>query len=88
LGGTSLVLDRLPRAGHIERVRDHPAGNRAVHLRRTAQGMATGMAFFGPLGERSHAIVGEFTAEELSVIRRFVTAAAESIRDHPESLEG
>jgi len=87
-GGTSLVLDRLEQAGHIERVRDHPTDNRVVHLRYTEQGMATGMAFFGPLGERTHAILDEFTAEELSVIERFVTAAAASMHDHLESLEG
>lgn len=87
-GGTSLVLDRLQQAGHIERVRDHPTDNRVVHLRYTPQGMATGMAFFGPLSERTHAILDEFTAGELSVIQRFVTAAAASMHDQMESLEG
>ena len=50
--------------------------------------MATGMAAFGPLGERTHAILDEFTAEELSVIRRFVTAAAASRHDHLKRLDG
>jgi hypothetical protein len=33
-------------------------------------------------------VLDEFTAEELSVIQRFVTAAAASMYDHLESLEG
>jgi hypothetical protein len=49
--------------------------------------MATGMAFFGPLGERTYAILDEFTAGELSVIQRFVTAAAASMNGHLASLE-
>ena len=33
-------------------------------------------------------VLDEFTAEELSVIQRFVTAAAASMHDHLGSLEG
>jgi hypothetical protein len=50
--------------------------------------MATGMAFFGPPGERTNAILDEFTPGELAVIQRFITAAAAAMHDHLESLEG
>ena len=86
-GGASLVIDRLEQAGHIRRTRDHPAGNRVVHLRYTDQGKATGLAFFGSLGDRAHAILGSFTDDELSVITRFLTAMADSTRQHVRELE-
>ena len=87
-GGASLVIDRLEQAGHIRRARDHPSDNRVVHLRYTDQGKATGLAFFGSLGERAHAILDGFTSGELQVIARFITAMADSAREHVQELEG
>ena len=87
-GGASLVIDRLEHAGHIRRARDHPTDNRVVHLRYTDQGKATGLAFFGSLGDRTHAILDGFTEEELGVIARFITAMADSARQHVQELEG
>ena len=87
-GGASLVIDRLEQAGHIRRARDHPADNRVVHLRYTDQGRATGLAFFGSLGDRTHAILDGFTEDELQVIARFITAMAGSARQHVQELEG
>jgi DNA-binding MarR family transcriptional regulator len=87
-GGTSYVIDRLERAGHVRRVREHPTDNRIVHLRYTEQGMATGVAFFGPLGERTGRILEQFSEAELATIHRFITGAAESIHDHVTELGG
>ena len=87
-GGASLVIDRLEEAGHIRRARDHPADHRVVHLRYTDQGKATGLAFFGSLGDRAHAILDAFTGDELQVIARFITAMADSARQHVRELEG
>ena len=87
-GGASLVIDRLEQAGHIRRSRDHPADNRVVHLRYTDQGKATGRAFFSSLGGRTHAILDDFTDDELQVIARFITAMADSTRQHVQELEG
>ena len=86
-GGASLVIDRLEAAGHIRRVRDHPTDNRVVHLRYTEQGMATGMAFFGSLGQRTNALLDQFSEEEVQVIRRFLTAAADALHDEVDHLE-
>ena len=86
-GGTSLVIDRLEHAGHIRRVRDHPSDNRVVHLRYTEQGMATGLAFFGSLGDRAHAILDQFGQDELLVIQKFATAMAESVSQQAQDLE-
>jgi DNA-binding MarR family transcriptional regulator len=87
-GGASLVIDRLEQAGHIRRARDHPTDNRVVHLRYTDQGRATGLAFFGSLGDRAHAILDGFTEDELQVITRFITAMADSAHQHVQELEG
>ena len=86
-GGASLVIDRLEQAGHIRRARDHPTDNRVVHLRYTDQGRATGLAFFGSLGDRAHAILDGFTGDELQVIARFITAMADSAHQHLRDLE-
>jgi DNA-binding MarR family transcriptional regulator len=86
-GGASLVIDRLEAAGHIRRVRDHPTDNRVVHLRYTEQGMATGMAFFGSLGQRTNALLDQFSDEELEVIQRFLSAAADALHDQVDRLE-
>jgi DNA-binding MarR family transcriptional regulator len=86
-GGTSLVIDRLEAAGHIRRVRDHPTDHRVVHLRYTEQGRATGVAFFGSLGERTNALLDQFSDAELQVIERFLTGAAAALHEQVRRLE-
>lgn len=86
-GGASLVIDRLERAGHIRRARDHPADNRVVYLRYTDQGRATGLAFFGSFGDRAHAILDRFSDAELQVIAHFITGMADSAAEHARELE-
>lgn len=85
-GGTSLVIDRLEQAGHIRRARDHPADNRVVHLRCTDQGRATGLAFVGSLDDRVNAVLDQVGEDELMVIRKFLTAMAESVHQQAQDL--
>ncbi len=87
-GGASLVIDRLEQAGHIRRARDHPTGNRVVHLRYTDQGRATGLAFFGSLGARANAIMDQFSRQDLQVIAAFIAAMADSAHQQVQDLEG
>lgn len=49
---------------------------------------ATGLAFFGSLGDRAHAVLDGFTDEELRFIARFITAMADSTRQYVRELEG
>ena len=86
-GGTSYVIDRLEKAGHVRRARDHPQDSRVVHLRYTEQGMGTAMAFFGPLGQRTQAVIDQFSPAEQDIILRFITGAAESMKSHLAELE-
>jgi len=87
-GGTSLVIDRLEAAGHIRRARDHPTDNRVVHLRYTDQGRATGMAFFGSLGGRAHAILNQFSPDELETVQHFIGAMADAVHEQVQGLTG
>jgi DNA-binding MarR family transcriptional regulator len=84
--GTSYVVDRLCAAGHVERTRDHPRDNRVVHLRHTQQGRATALRFFGPLGDRTERVMDGFTAAELTVVARFLAAAADATHAHLDQL--
>ena len=84
-GGTSYVIDRLESAGHILRERSE-IDRRVVHLRFTEQGMATGWAFFGPLGARTEEVIDQFDDDELEIILRFLTGAAASMREHLDHL--
>lgn len=86
-GGTSYVIDRLQNAGHVRRVRDHPSDHRVVHLQQTEQGVATGVAFFGPLGRRTDVVLDQFTEQELAIVERFMTAAAAALHEHLLDLE-
>ena len=85
-GATTAVVDRLERAGHLKRVRES-ADRRVVHLRYDAPAMELASSFFRPLVARSHAVMDEFSADELGVILRFMrgvtaaeTAAGSSVR--------
>jgi DNA-binding MarR family transcriptional regulator len=86
-GGTSVVIDRLERAGHVARVRDHPSDNRVVHLRKTPQGMSTAAAFFGPLAARTQALAASYGEAEQEAIARFLDAAATALHEHLAALE-
>ena len=84
--GTSYVIDRLERAGHVVRERSDE-DRRVVRLRYTDQGMATGLAFFGSLGDRANSILDQFGHDELKIIHKFIGAMADSMRDQVKDLE-
>ena len=84
-GATTAVIDRLERAGHLRRTRES-ADRRVVHLRYGEPGMELAAAFFRPLGVRSHAVMDEFTADELETVRRFLSGMHGAITDHHRDL--
>ncbi len=86
-GGASLVIDRLEASGHVKRVRDNPTDNRVVHLRYTDQGRATGLAFFGSLGDQTNTVLDQFSISELAVIERFITAIASTTTEQLTYLD-
>lgn len=79
-GATTRVLDRLAAAGFLTRSRNGQ-DRRVVHVQMTARAWAAVEAFsahLGPVVDRS--LGGAFTADELAVVARFLTAAAEAVR--------
>ena len=86
-GRTSYVIDRLANAGHVRRARDHPHGSRVVHVRDTEQGMGTVTTFFGPLDQRTQAVIDQFSPAEQDTSFRFIAGADESMNAHLIELE-
>jgi len=86
-GGTTYVIDRLERAGHIRRTRGASGDNRVVQLHHTDQGIATALQFFRPLGVAMFGLLDQFDDDELAVVARFAEASAEMLRSHLEDLE-
>jgi DNA-binding MarR family transcriptional regulator len=75
--GTTALVDRLERLGLVRRSRD-TADRRRVLLEVRERAMELGWGFFGPvIGEVTAAAEG-FRADELAVVRRFLTAVLES----------
>ena len=75
------LVDRLERAGHVERVRD-PEDRRRVVLRMTDSAMRAGGEFFGGLQRDLVAAMGAYTDEELAVVRRFLTEMTDVVVRH------
>jgi DNA-binding MarR family transcriptional regulator len=68
---TTAVLDRLERAGHVERVHDAADRRRVlVRMRPAAQDVAT--AFFVPLGRRMRERMAGYDTAELELVAGFL----------------
>ncbi|WP_308049133.1 MarR family transcriptional regulator [Streptomyces sp. TRM72054] len=72
--GTTAVIDRLERLGHVFRVRDEH-DRRRVLLRVSAAAVELGRSFFGPMIEGLLDTLGACSPAERNTIRRFLTAA-------------
>ncbi|PWJ53776.1 DNA-binding transcriptional regulator, MarR family [Quadrisphaera granulorum] len=77
---TTSVVDRLERAGHVQRERDD-IDRRRVHLRITREAMGVAGAFFGPLGQRTDAVMAQFSEAELSAVHRFLVGFSQAMED-------
>ncbi|GAB3196724.1 MarR family transcriptional regulator [Geodermatophilus arenarius] len=75
------LVDRLERAGHVQRVRD-PADRRRVVLQMTAPTTAAGAAHFGGLQRELLAALEDFTDAEVAVVRRWLTAMTDVVARH------
>ncbi|MFF3123838.1 MarR family transcriptional regulator [Streptomyces sp. NPDC057908] len=76
--GTTSVIDRLERLGHLERTRD-PRDRRRVLLNVTPRAVELGRSFFGPLIDDTVAVLREFDESETSAVRRFLSAAHQAV---------
>ena len=84
-GATTAAIDRLERAGHLRRSRES-TDRRVVHLRYGEPGMELAVAFFRPLGVRSHVVMDEFSEDDLDTVRRFLSGMLEAITERHQEL--
>lgn len=70
--GTTAVIDRLERLGHLARVRDD-RDRRRVLLRVEESAKELGRASFGPLIDGTVALLREFDEGGVAAVRRFLT---------------
>lgn len=84
-GATTSVIDRLEVQGHLRRERD-AKDRRRTYLHYGERAMEVGMAFFGPLGERTAPVMAGFSDRELSAIRRFLEQMAQTMAGYRADL--
>ncbi|MER5642715.1 MarR family transcriptional regulator [Kitasatospora sp. NPDC002227] len=82
--GTTALVDRLERLGHVRRERD-TADRRRVLLSVTAEAVALGESYFGPLIRRLLDQAGAYSPAELAAVHRFLTETKELLATPPEA---
>jgi len=89
--GTTALVDRLERLGHVRRVRD-ARDRRRVLVEVDERAVELGWEFFGPLIGRTVQLLAGYDERELSAVRGFLDgvrkAAAEQERAAPRSRRG
>lgn len=75
--GTTALVDRLERVGHVRRVRGE-ADRRRVVIEVDAKAVELGWAFFGPLIGRSVELLRGYDERELAAIRGFLEGIREA----------
>ncbi|MEU9334558.1 MarR family transcriptional regulator [Streptomyces sp. NPDC048290] len=81
--GTTALVDRLERAGHVRRERG-THDRRQVVVRIDERAVELGRAFFGPLIARTLALLEGYDERELAAIRGFLTGVQEAAAE-PDS---
>jgi len=84
--GTTALIDRLERLGHVRRTRD-PGDRRKVLLTVDEQAVALGWSFFGPLISDVVATLDAFSSTEQAAIMRFLAAIEEAVSVKRRSLQ-
>ncbi|MFF9505654.1 MarR family transcriptional regulator [Streptomyces sp. NPDC014724] len=85
--GTTSLIDRLERLGHLARARD-PRDRRRVLLSVTPRAVELGRSFFGPLIDDTVAVLRTFDESETVAVRRFLHTAHRAVAPPPPSGRG
>ncbi|MFB7311173.1 MarR family transcriptional regulator [Streptomyces sp. NPDC056192] len=80
--GTTAVIDRLERLGHLTRTRD-PRDRRRVLMTVDPRAVELGRSFFGPLIDNTVAVLRDFDERETAAVRRFLSAAHRAVTAIP-----
>ncbi|MGW1123608.1 MarR family transcriptional regulator [Streptomyces sp. NPDC002526] len=81
--GTTSLIDRLERLGHLTRTRDE-RDRRRVLLRVTPEAVELGWAAFGPAIGSAVALLREFDAREVAAVRRFLGGFLAAVSEKEE----
>ena len=84
-GAITGVLDRLERAGYVQRIRDE-ADRRKVLVEPTAQARAAAADYYGPLQALSAPLLAKVSDRELATFVRFLREANEVTSAHAAAL--
>ncbi|MCX4802009.1 MarR family transcriptional regulator [Streptomyces sp. NBC_01214] len=80
--GTTAVIDRLERLGHVARIRDdHDRRRILLHVEPAA--IRLGREFFGPLIDGVLQVLDSFDPAERETVRRFLTATHAAFAPEP-----
>jgi DNA-binding MarR family transcriptional regulator len=85
--GTTALLDRLERAGHVRRTRGE-RDRRKVVVEVREPAVELGWAFFGPLIERSVELLRGYDEHQLAAIRDFLGGVREAAAEPPPAPPG
>ncbi|WP_030970697.1 MarR family transcriptional regulator [Streptomyces sp. NRRL S-1824] len=80
--GTTAVIDRLERLGHLTRTRD-PRDRRRVLMTVDPRAVELGRSFFGPLIDNTVAVLRDFDESETAAVRRFLSVAHRAVTAIP-----
>lgn len=75
--GTTALVDRLERLGHVRRVRDQ-RDRRRVLVEVDERAVELGREFFGPLISRTVELLGGYDERERAAVRTFLTGVREA----------
>ena len=84
-GAVTFVLDRLGKAGLVERVRDKD-DRRKLLLRFSESGQQLIEHLITPILSRSHSVMDQFSATELATVARFLEATTGAMSSHRISI--
>ncbi|WP_433359411.1 MarR family winged helix-turn-helix transcriptional regulator [Streptosporangium sp. CA-115845] len=84
--GTTAVIDRLERLGHVRRERD-TRDRRRVLLKVDESAVALGWSFFGPLIHEVVVVMSRFDAADQATVERFLGGVHESVTRKRTSQE-
>jgi DNA-binding MarR family transcriptional regulator len=85
-GAVTTVLDRLEHLGYARRTRD-AEDRRRVLVEQTPECAATAMGYYGPLMERSFAVLERYSPEQLEAIRDFLRDVTALTTEYAEELQ-
>lgn len=86
-GAVTTLLDRLERAGYVERARD-AVDRRRVQVELNGAARRRVAQFYGPLADEAVTLMGRYDAEQLELLRDFLRGDLALQLRHAERIRG